>query len=244
VGAGGELKHADMSEESYTNQAKTYGKIVGITRQDIINDDLGALTSVPQKLGRGAGLKFNIVFWTAFLNNSSFFTSGRGNYTSGAATALSVDSLTTLVGLFKKIKDAKGVYTGLDPAILLVPSDIEGVADAIFKSQFIIAVGTPANNAVNKYPTQNIHVGKYEIASSRYLSDSSISGYSAVAHYLLANPMDAAAMEVLFLNGREQPTVEQADADVDTLGIQMRGYHDFGCALAEWQAGMMSKGSA
>jgi len=241
VGAGGELKHADLSEESYTNQAKTYGKIVGITRQDIINDDLGALTSVPQKLGRGAGLKFNTVFWTAFLNNLSFFTAARGNYITTVATALSLDGLTSIVGTFKKIKDAKGNYTGLDPAIMLVPSDIEGTANGLFMSELTLAIGTPTGNATAKYPATNIHRGKYEVASSRYLSDSSISGYSAIAWYLLANPQDAAAMEVLFLNGREQPTVEQADADFDTLGIQMRGYHDFGCALAEWQAGVMAK---
>ena len=246
VGAGGELKHADLSEESYTNQAKTYGKIVGITRQDIINDDLGALTAVPQKLGRGAGLKFNNVFWAAFQATSPaaafFHTANHANYVVGATTPLGLDSLTAIVTYFKQMKDAKGVYTGLEPAILLVPVDIEGVANSIYQSPLLIAVGTAGTAA--KYPNQNIHVGKYEVASSRYLSDTSITGSSTTAWYLLANPMDAAAMEVLFLNGREQPTVEQADADFDTLGIQMRGYHDFGCALAEWQSGVKVKGAA
>ncbi|MHB9070463.1 MAG: phage major capsid protein [Sedimentisphaerales bacterium] len=246
VGAGGELKHAELGEESYTNQAKTYGKIVGITRQDIINDDLGALTAVPQKLGRGAGLKFNNVFWSAFQATSPaaafFHTANHANYVVGAATPLGLDSLTAIVTYFKQMKDAKGIYTGLEPAILLVPVDIEGVANSIYQSQLLIAVGTTGTAA--KYPNQNIHVGKYEVAPSRYLSDSSITGYSTTAWYLLANPMDAAAMEVLFLNGREQPTVEQADADFDTLGIQMRGYHDFGCALAEWQSGVKVKGAA
>ena len=30
-----------------------------IDRRDIINDDLGAITTVPRKLGRGSGLKIN-----------------------------------------------------------------------------------------------------------------------------------------------------------------------------------------
>lgn len=34
-----------------------------------------------------------------------------------------------------------------------------------------------------------------------------------------------------FLNGQESPTIETAEADVNVLGIQLRGYHDFGCSL-------------
>ena len=40
-------------------------------------------------------------------------------------------------------------------------------------------------------------------------------------------------IEVAFLNGKQQPTVERADADFNTLGIQFRGYFDFGVTKAE-----------
>ena len=40
-------------------------------------------------------------------------------------------------------------------------------------------------------------------------------------------------IEVAFLNGQESPTIETADADFNMLGIQMRGYHDFGVNLQE-----------
>jgi hypothetical protein len=52
----------------------------------------------------------------------------------------------------------------------------------------------------------------------------------------VANPNDIAAMEVGFLNGQRAPTVEQADADFDTLGIQVRGYFDFGVSKGESRA--------
>jgi tetratricopeptide (TPR) repeat protein len=68
--------------------------LLSIDRRDIINDDLGAITTVPRKLGRGSGLKINDVFWTTFLNNSTFFTAARNNYLAGAATALGIDGLT------------------------------------------------------------------------------------------------------------------------------------------------------
>ena len=40
-------------------------------------------------------------------------------------------------------------------------------------------------------------------------------------------------MEVGFLNGQRSPIVEQAEASFDTLGIEVRGYYDFGVSKAE-----------
>ena len=56
VAPGGELKQGTLGEETYTNKADTYGLMLSIDRRDIINDDLGAITTVPRKLGRGSGL--------------------------------------------------------------------------------------------------------------------------------------------------------------------------------------------
>jgi hypothetical protein len=49
-------------------------------------------------------------------------------------------------------------------------------------------------------------------------------------------------MEAAFLNGREEPFVETADADFNTLGIQMRCYYDYGAAFGEWRAAIRSTG--
>ena len=51
-------------------------------------------------------------------------------------------------------------------------------------------------------------------------------------------------IEVCFLNGQQNPTVETADADFNTLGIQMRGYHDFGVSKQDYRAAVKSKGAA
>ena len=88
VAPGGELKHGTLGEETYSNKADTYGLMLSIDRRDIINDDLGAITTVPRKLGRGSGLKINDVFWTVFLANSAFFKAANNNYETGADTAL------------------------------------------------------------------------------------------------------------------------------------------------------------
>ena len=77
-----------------------------------------------------------------------------------------------------------------------------------------------------------------------YMANSSYTGYSALAWYLLANPRDLATIEVCFLNGVQRPTVESADADFNVLGIQVRGFFDFGVALKEHRAGVKMKGEA
>jgi hypothetical protein len=105
VGSGGEIKHGTLGEETWTSQAKTYGKMLGITRTQIINDDLGAFDDIRARLGRGAAKKFSNVFWTAFINNSSFYTTALTNYITGSTTNLGTDGvgLGLMVAAFRQM---------------------------------------------------------------------------------------------------------------------------------------------
>ncbi len=238
VGPGGEIQHGDLADESFTNQAKTYGRMFGITRQDIVNDDLGALTAVPAILGRGAGLKLNDVFWTAFMDNSSFFT-GTGKYLDGSTTALSVDALTAAEAAFLNKVDANSKPLGVNPAIMLVPPALSATAQQLYKGSEL-----RDTNSSKQYLVVNPHAGKYRVEVSRYLSNSAYTGYSAKAWYLLADPRDIPTIEVVFLNGKDAPTVETEDADFNTLGVQMRGFFDFGCTKQDARGGLKVKGEA
>lgn len=239
VAPGGELKHGTLGSEQYTNKADTYGLVLAIDRRDIINDDLGAITTVPRKLGRGSGLKINDVFWTTFLNNSSFFTAGNNNYLTGANSALSIDGLTDAEVAFMDQVDSDGKPIGILPAVMLVPTALSAVGSQLFKSMEL-----RDTSSSTKYPVSNPHQGKFRVEVSRYLANSSYTGNSAKAWYLLAEPTDLPVIEVAFLNGQESPTIETADADFNQLGVQMRGYHDFGVALQDSRGGVKSKGEA
>ena len=239
VAPGGELKHGTLGEEQYTNKADTFGLLLSIDRRDMINDDLGAITLVPRKLGRGSGLKIHDVFWTIFLANSSFFTSGNKNYLTGADTALTIDGLTKAEVMFLDQVDSDGKPIGIMPAILLVPTALSAMGTQLFKSLEI-----RDTTASTKYPIANPHQGKFRAEVSRYLANTKYTGASAKAWYLLADPADLPVIEVAFLNGQESPTIETADADFNVLGIQMRGYHDFGVALQDPRGGLKAKGEA
>ena len=240
VAPGGELKHGTLGSESYTNKADTFGLMLSVDRRDIINDDLGAITTVPRKLGRGSGLKINDVFWTIFLNNSAFFTAGNKNYIAGADTALTIDGLTKAEQTFMDQVDSDGKPIGLMPAIMLVPTALSALGTQLFKA-LEIRDNTSGKGA---YPTNNPHTGKYRVEVSRYLANAKYTGNSAKAWYLLAEPNDLPMIEVAFLNGQESPTIETAAADFDTLGIRMRGYHDFGCSLQDPRSATKAKGEA
>lgn len=237
VAPNGELKHGTTSETSYTNQAKTYGKMFAVTRQDIVNDDLGALSQLPFRIGRGAALKLNDVFWTAFLDNASFFTAGNGSQFSGATSALSVDSLSTAEQKMLEQTDVDGKPLGIAPSLLLVPPALSAKAAQLFNSLEL----RPASSA--KDVIGNPHAGKFAPVVSPYLSNASYTGNSSTAWYLLADPMTMPVIEVAFLNGVETPTVETADADFNLLGIQMRGFHDFGVTKQEYRGGVKSVGA-
>jgi phage major head subunit gpT-like protein len=239
VGPSGEIKHGTVGETQYTNQAKTYGKMLTLTRQMIINDDLGALTQVPQRLGRGAALKINKVFWTEFLDNSSFFTTGNINYLSGTNTVLGIDSLTLAVTLFLNQIDPDSNPVAVAPKMLLTPPALSVNAQTLYR-------GTELRDttASTKIPTINVHAGQYEPVVSTYLSNANLTGYSANAWYLLGDPSDLSVIEIAFLDGQEAPTVQEAEADFNTLGIQMRGYHDFGVKKQEYRGGVKMKGAA
>lgn len=246
LGPTGNIKHGTTSEESYTRKAKTYAKMYVLPREAIINDDLGAFDDMRDRIGRGSAKKFNRVFWTRWLDNSTLFTSGRGNYITGATTTL----LTDMVGLqlaldaFDALRtptaDGSKVVGGLmggSPTVLLTPGGaIFSKAEQIYKNSNL---GSGTANA-----DANIFSGRYKPVKSVFLNDSTITNYSATGWYLLRDPGAGSAVVVSFLDGVETPTVESADADFDQLGIQFRGFHDFGVDQAEYLAGVKSKGAA
>lgn len=239
VAPGGELKHGTLGEQSYSNKAETYGLLLSIDRRDIVNDDLGAITTVPRKLGRGSGLKINDVFWSVFMNNAAFFSVGNNNYLAGADTALGIDGMTKAEVAFLNQIDPDGKPLGVMPQLILVPTALSAMGTVLFKSLEIR--DTTANT---KFPVANPHTGKFRIEVSRYLSNNQYTGFSDKAWYLLADPSDLPVIETAFLNGQESPTIESAEADFNVLGIQMRGFHDFGVSLQEPRGGIKAKGEA
>jgi hypothetical protein len=239
VSASGEIKHGQLGEQTYTNQVNTYGEILAITRQDIINDDMGALTAVPRKIGRAAMLKLNDLFWTMLLGSESsgFFAAGNNNLNTGVAD-MTVGGLAATEKIFLNQVDYDSMPLGIMPAIIVVPPSIKSLALALMNSQLVV---TGASATI---PAGNPWVSRFTVESSPYMEVSSYTGYSAAAWYMLADPRQLPAFEIAALNGKVEPTVETAEADFNVLGIQMRGYSDVGVARVEKKAAVKADGGA
>jgi hypothetical protein len=233
LGPNGEIAPGKLGEESFTRSADTYAKMFALTRTQIINDDLGALDDLRTRLGRGAARKFRRLFWTKFLANTSFFTAARGNLLTGATSNLLTDGVGLQLGItkYRKMKSGDKKQVGVGslgaPKLLLVPPELEFTADKLHVS-----------SNLTTQQDDNIHRKKYKPLVVNELSDSDYSGNSAVKWYLFGGTLKPVV--VSFLNGNQNPTVESADADFNQLGVQFRGYHDFGVDLSEWLSGIKS----
>ncbi len=241
VGPAGELQHATLTEEAYRNRVETYGRMIALTRQMIINDDLGAFLQIPRIIGRMSALKREEAVFELLLSNpSDFFGANHNNYLSGADTALSIGALTAAEQKFLDQTDVTGKPVLLSPAILLVPTSLKVAAQQLMTETRVnetTAQGKPS-------PAGNPHVGKWRPLASPYLNAQGLTGSSAKAWYLFANPADVAAIEIAYLRGRRTPTIESGETSFNTLGMQWRGYFDFGVAMQDFRAAVKCKGEA
>ena len=216
---GGELQHVDLSDEARSVQAATKGSIVGVTREDLINDDLAVLSLIPERFGQMSGRTINKdVFGTLSTTGSHY-----GANTTGA---LSLDALAAAYALALAIKDSNGDPLGAIPnRILCSPSNFL-TAKAIYQSEHIV-------NGSGKSPRDNVMRNILAPVTSPFLSGTK---------YWLFN--DAFKLvDVAFLNGRQTPVVETAEANFHQLGIEMRCDFDYGPSAGEYKAALYSTGA-
>src|SRR5581483_1954338 len=248
VAPGGKVKEGSLGETSYTNQARSYAKLLGLDRRDIRNDDLGALTGAGRRLGRGGALKLCKVFWASWLDDSTFFPTdkSKSNYDDGAIdSVLSLAGVTNADTIFRAQTnpqapgDPETSPLGSIPKILLVPAALRTTGWNLCNSQYILATG---QNAAPSQGTENPWRGQFQLVDSTYLS--AANGGSDTAWYLLASPDDICVIEVVFLDGQEMPMIEVGEPDLDTLGIGMRGTYDVGVNKQEYRGAVKLKGAA
>ncbi len=246
VGADGELKHGALDEQRFGQKADTHGIMFSITRQMIIDDDMGAISETPRQIGMGAGEALADAVWSCWLSNPTqrdgkrFFCDEHKNYLEGPNTVLDVQGLTAAEIKFGEQTKPNGRPLGAMPSILLVPPSLKVTAELLMKS-LLLNETTPTNKPAL---ASNPHVGKFKMVCAPYLANQVMKGHSSKAWYLLADPNRLSSIEVAFLGGVDRPTVERADADFNVLGIQYRGYIDFGVREQDWRGALKMKGEA
>ena len=216
---GGELQHVDLSDDTRALKAATKGSIVGITREDLINDDLSVLSLVPERFGQMAGRTINKDVFGKISTTAS-------DYGANTTGALSLDTLAAAYALAMTIKDGQGDPLGTLPDKILCSPSSFLLAKGIYQSEHIV-------NGAGKSARDNVMRNMLEPVTSPYLSGTT---------YWLFNSTFP-LVDVAFLNGRQTPVIETADVDFTQLGIQMRCYFDYGPSKGETKAALISTGA-
>lgn len=225
VGPGGELKHHGLQNETFGVQAHTAGELLVLTREDQINDDLWALTSIAQIQGHDAAIYREELVFTLLLDNSDdFFSEENGNLLEGTDTVLSIPALQLAEALMLDQTDLNGKPVVIDPKMLLTNTADKVLAQQIFSERAI----TQFNDDGVARPASNPYAGQLTPLYSPYMNNAAIAGGSATAWFLFADPRRVPAIELAYLRGQRNPTIQQGETSFNTLGMAWRAFLDIG----------------
>lgn len=222
VNENGEFQAGTVSEGAAKTSIATYGRTFSLTRQAIINDDMGALKNLPNIYGAAARRMVNKMVYKVLLDNPTIedkklFTTDRNNL--NASTDLTVAGLGAMKANMAKQTNIGGEEKlNIQPAFLIVPVELEVQA-----AQLINSVVDPSKSNATVNPFAN----KLTVISDPELTE-------ADAFYLAAAAGYAPTIEVTTLNGVEAPVMESA-VQFDTLGIKWRIYLDVGVNLLDFR---------
>lgn len=229
----GEFKSGSMAEAKESYAIETFGRIVGFTRQALINDDIGALTDPAAKLGTAAS-DFEAQFLVDLLESGaglgpdmddgkSLFHSDHGNIAASGA-ALSEATLSQARLAMRTQTGLAGRRINVSPKFLVVPPELETDAEKL-----LAAIQPAQSGDVNPFS------GKLNLLVEARLS-------SATRWYVAADPMVIEGLEYSYLQGEEGPQIEtRAGFEVDGMEFKVR--LDFGAAFLDWRSWFANEGA-
>jgi hypothetical protein len=234
-----ELQYGSLTETGYTYGIKKFSLGAKVSWELVLNDDLNAFDTIPDRLGRGAARTVARFVTDLYANptgpDATFFSAGNGNLIpAGAPSALSITSLSTAYGMLRGKVDSSGEPIMVESAVLVVPPALEVTARNLMNSTVVVPVSTSGGPVYNNWITQGL-----SLAVDPYLPVITTTGtIGATEWFLFASPAVARpAIEVSFLSGYEQPVLYQKVANTARVGggiDQTAG--DFSTMSQEWKS--------
>jgi phage major head subunit gpT-like protein len=225
VNESGEFKRGTISDGKEQYALATYGKVVAINRQVIINDDLGAFTRLPEMFGRAAADLQSDTVWGIITGNpvmgdgTVLFHANHGNL-AGANAAIAVATLGEGRAAMRKQKGLNGRFINVMAKYLLVPAAIETVAE-----QYV----TQTNIIYTKSSDYNPFANKLQVIAEPRLDAASLTSW-----YMAADPAQIDTIEYCFLEGQEGVYLEsRLGFDVD--GVELKARLDFAAKAIDWR---------
>ncbi|WP_322893473.1 MULTISPECIES: Mu-like prophage major head subunit gpT family protein [unclassified Yoonia] len=224
VAEGGEYEAGTVSTESGSFRIAKFGRILNLTFEAIVNDDLRMLDSVIAgtstaitKLRRN---KVREAFGAKLADGKTLFHASRGNLISAP---LSIDGIAAAQQKLFDVKDLDGEEMGLTGAYLVVSSAL--AKDA---RQLISPITAAVTGEVNIYAN-----------ALNLIVDPVMQGNEWM---LAASPNEGDAIELAGLRGYEAPRVEEVNSHL-TDGISFRVRTFAGAHPTGWRGFVKSTGN-
>lgn len=227
---GGEVKFGVLGEGQETWALGSYAKGYRITRQALINDDMGVFGEIPARMGSAVIRLEKNLFWALWTSNPKLadgkevFHSAHKNVTSSGGGVPSVDEIAKGRLLLRQQTDLAGNYLDLIPTHLIVGTANETVVDKLFTMIM---------------PGQVADVVPAPIRSLQPLVEPRLDGDTA--WYLLGRGYPS--LVVGYLAGGEQPRFKSRES-WEYQGLEFKVEHDFGCAWSDFRGVYRNKGAA
>lgn len=223
-----------MKDEKVTKSVLTYSKRWGFTREAFINDDLSMLNRVPRAYVAAAKRGLNRLVYKMLATNPVIFDGKELFHADhkNLGTILDVPNEKTMNEArtaMRLQKAIRGLATlNLTPKYMLVPAALETAATKFIYSPTDITQGN--SSVLNVFRN-----------STTLVVDAELDAHSPTAWYLSADPSAVDTIEVTYLRGREEPTLETHVA-FDRLGMEFRIYFDYGVTVLDSRGLYMNAG--
>ena len=236
---GAEYEHGTIGDGAEKYAVQKYGRIVAISWETIINDDLDALSRIPQAFGASAAELESDLVYTILTGNPNMadgvalFHATHGNVGTAAALKNALDpTLANPLAEMRKLmtlqKGLEGQYITVRPRYLIVPPSLEEAALKITSANFVASKGVD----------QNVF-GPSMLA----ISEPRLEAASSTAWFAAAEPSTIDTIEYAYLEGHEGVFTETKNGfEVD--GVQIKCRHVFGAKAIDFRGLFKNAGLA
>ncbi|MDO9462049.1 MAG: peptidase U35, partial [Alphaproteobacteria bacterium] len=218
-----EYRYGKRTEAQESYSIATYGKLFAISRQTIINDDLGALTNIPQSHGEAAARKIGDIVYAvltanaAMGDNIALFDASHSNLAASGA----VPGITTIAAGILAMGTQKDLQAlrrlNIRPQFYIAPKALEGSSEVLFRSTAFVDTNTIATDSSLAATRVNPYAGDYFTR----VYDPRLDDVSATAWYLAARK--GRTVVLYFLNGIQTPYMETKQGwSVDGVEYKVR----------------------
>lgn len=243
VPEGGELKHDRIDDKLLPERRlNTYGRQFTLTREAIVNDDIGFVTSLPARYAASARRTVNKQVYTILASNAVIFDgtplfgANHGNLVT-PGTRPGMDSIQGMIELLMLMVGPNGDPIANLPRYVIVPVGLGILVRRVLGSQNVmISDGTGGFISQNN-PLADMGLVVVEDAFLNTLGTG-----SNIAWYLASDKTVVPTIQVDYLNGQEIPNIRRMEYP-GQLGYVWDIYLDWGITVLDYRGIIKNPGA-